>query len=67
MQPKTKWPEPQIVKDYRKAISTPPPRCCHPCEEYKDNGICDLFSMEPPENFASEIGKCKDWIFGVPF
>jgi len=42
--------EPEVVRKYKEIVNNPPPRCCHTCAFYTDNGLCDKFGMEPPED-----------------
>lgn len=55
--------EPQPVTEWRKG----PPKCCHTCEHYGVDGQCVVYFMEPPEDFASADGECKDWEVECPF
>lgn len=59
--------EPETVRKYRKAVQTPPPRCCHTCDHYRDDGVCEKFDMEPPEDFAATEDACPEYEQEVPF
>lgn len=59
--------EPEVLKRYRKVIAAGPPKVCHSCEHYADDGVCLKYEMEPPEQFASTPNSCPDWIQEVPF
>ena len=62
-----KYPEPEIVTLYRKTLQTMPPRVCHTCDHYSDQGHCAEFDAEPPAEFASEPGGCSLWEWELPF
>lgn len=55
--------EPDHVKIWRNG----PPACCHTCEKYSEEGICQVHDAEPPEEFAATDGACKDWLMDLPF
>lgn len=59
--------EPEILKKYYEAVKNGPPKFCHTCEEYADDGTCLKYDMEPPEDFARTPGKCTDWTIRIPF
>lgn len=56
--------EPEHVTAWR---DNQPPKCCHTCEHYSEDGLCTLFNMEPPEEFAATHGQCGDFSFDIPF
>lgn len=56
-------PEPEIVKQWRKG----PPKCCHTCEYYSEAGICSIYGMRPPDDFAASIDECAEWVMAIPF
>lgn len=60
-------PEPAIVIHYRKTINAEPPRVCHTCDHYTEQGVCEKFNEPPPADFASEPGGCAFWEWEVPF
>jgi hypothetical protein len=60
-------PEPIIVIHYRATLNVEPPRVCHTCDHYTEQGICAEFGEAPPEAFASESGECSLWVEEVPF
>lgn len=43
------------------------PQCCHTCDNYTDDGQCSFYQMTPPEDFASAIGQCPEWMEVLPF
>ena len=58
---------PEIVEKYNDLIKNGPPRCCHTCYEYTQDGVCEVFSSEPPKEFAETPGACDQWLFEIPF
>jgi len=65
-------PEPPIEviqwrERYKKAALDLPPKCCHTCEDYTDDGYCRHFQMEPPADFASTFDQCPEWYEKIPF
>ena len=43
------------------------PPCCFTCCHYK-HGVCILFDMEPPEDFAGDLNVCDKYEFdNIPF
>jgi hypothetical protein len=63
--------QPKIVSDYYAKISAlraiKEPKCCHTCENYSENGICQEFSEEPPADFAAQPNQCDKWMCIIPF
>ena len=59
--------EPEMVKTYKQWLAAGPPKCCHTCEHYGNDGQCVEFFMQPPVEFASELGACPKWEREVPF
>ncbi len=59
--------EPDFVTDYKRWLAAGPPRCCHTCEHYGNDGLCTEFFMTPPAEFADTVGECPSWIQEVPF
>jgi hypothetical protein len=53
--------------DYREWIKAGPPKCCHTCEMYGNDGLCTEFFMTPPAEFAAEVDACPKWECEVPF
>jgi hypothetical protein len=37
------------------------PKCCHTCDHYTRLGVCNVYKMEPPEEFAATIDACDKW------
>jgi hypothetical protein len=64
---KTRPPEPQFLVDYRDWVKAGPPKCCHTCEHYGNDGLCTEFFMEPPAEFAAEVDACPKWEWELPF
>jgi hypothetical protein len=58
---------PDKVKKYTRIMEQGPPRCCHTCEHYRDDGLCDVYRMTPPEDFAATDDACGDYLQEVPF
>ena len=61
-----KHKEPEIVTAYYRAIANPP-KCCHTCDSYQDDGMCREHGMAPPEEFAATHDACAQWCYAVPF
>lgn len=62
-----KPPEPDFVTAWREWVKQGPPRCCHTCQFYNNDGECDFYHMVPPPEFVSETSKCDKWIMEIPF
>lgn len=58
---------PQILLEYYRWVDHGPPRICHTCEHYDLQGVCQLYQMEPPEDFAATQDACADYKPDVPF
>ena len=43
------------------------PECCHTCDYYNDQGVCTVFNMTPPEDFAGTDKACDQWDIEIPF
>lgn len=56
-------PEPECVIIYRQG----PPKCCHTCDSYTQDGECERFGTEPPADFAATPGACPNWLMEIPF
>ena len=56
-------PEPEIVTIYKAG----PPKCCHTCEHYGNDGLCVTFFMEPPAEFVAAVDLCPSWEIECPF
>ena len=63
----TRPPEPQFLIDYREWLKAGPPKCCFTCDEYDASGHCRKFEMRPPEEFASSVDACDQWVEVIPF
>lgn len=57
---------PPIMNDWLKIVNNPP-KCCHSCGHYGEDGICQKYNMEPPQDFAATPDACQDHIPMVPF
>ena len=57
-------PEPEIVRVWKARPSMP--ECCHTCDHYDADGVCDVHKAEPPEDFAATDKACPAWAF-IPF
>lgn len=60
-------PEPEFLVQWREWYEAGPPRCCHTCENYGNDGLCTEFFMTPPAEFAEAVGECPSWMMAVPF
>lgn len=57
--------EPEHVIAWRNSRA---PKCCHLCEHYRSDGVCVIFDMEPPEDYAAHGSEhCEHWIEMIPF
>ena len=56
---------PAIVIEWRK--EKPAPRCCHTCENYTQDGMCQQHQESPPAEFAASLNQCQDWLMEIPF
>lgn len=63
----TRPPEPQFLIDYRELVKAGPPKCCFTCDWYTKEGACLEFGMTPPEDFASTVDACDQWVLELPF
>lgn len=57
--------EPAFVTAWRSPA--PAPQCCHTCWHYDKKGMCEVFFMSPPAEFAATVGECDKWEQDVPF
>ena len=60
-------PIPEFLKQWRDWIKAGPPRCCHTCEHYKNDGRCAVFDMVPPVEFAETVDLCQQWEQEIPW
>ncbi len=60
---------PQFLIDYYlKSLRGLPPKCCHSCDHYDNNGKCTEFDAVPTDEFLVTQGCCIDWVeVVVPF
>jgi hypothetical protein len=63
----TRPADPQFLLDYRQWMKSGPPKCCHTCEHFSQEGHCSVFDMRPPGEFADEVDGCDQWELEVPF
>jgi hypothetical protein len=63
----TRQPEPAIVTHYRETLRAEPPRVCHTCDHYSEQGLCEKFDQVPPVEFANEPDGCEAWEWEIPF
>lgn len=59
--------EPDFVTDFKRWLAAGPPKCCHTCEHYGNDGQCVEFFMKPPAEFAAEVDACPKWEAECPF
>ena len=64
---KTRPQEPKFLVDYREWVKAGPPKCCHTCEHFGNDGLCVEFFMAPPAEFAEAVDLCLSWELEVPF
>lgn len=55
--------QPDILISWRDG----PPKMCHTCEYYDEDGVCQEHQQEPPEEFAASPDACQDWLEAIPF
>ena len=64
-------PEPEFLIQWREWMRewmrAGPPKCCFTCDEYDASGHCRKFEMRPPEEFASSVDACDQWVKMIPF
>jgi hypothetical protein len=62
---------PKVVEEYNAKVNAivdiNEPKCCHTCDYYMENGLCQQYQIEPPEDFASQLDQCQDWLPIIPF
>ena len=63
----TRPPEPEWLIQWREWVRAWPPKCCFTCEHYDQSGHCLAFDMRPPEDFASTVDACEQWLMEIPF
>ncbi len=59
--------EPDFLVQGREWLKSWPPKCCHTCEYFDANGLCEVFNTNPPEEFAASVGECDKWEREIPF
>ena len=63
--------QPKIVKDYYAKVEAfydmNEPKCCHTCDSYSEEGICQEYLIAPPEDFAQQLNQCEEWLPIIPF
>jgi hypothetical protein len=63
-------PEPEFLRVWReiRQLTNAVPKCCHTCEHYSRDGICNLAGVRPPDDFVSYgSAECPDFSDEVPF
>lgn len=60
-------PEPQFLTDYYEWLKAGPPKCCHTCAFFANNGRCIEFDVYPDEHDAQQVDVCPAWKQDVPF
>jgi hypothetical protein len=63
----TRPPEPEWLIQWREWMRAGPPKCCFTCDHFDQSGHCLAFDMTPPEDFASTVDACEQWIMEIPF
>ena len=63
----TRPPEPEFLIQWSEWMRAGPPKCCHTCDHLNQSGHCLAFDMTPPEDFASTVDACEQWIMEIPF
>ena len=63
----TRPPEPEFLIQWREWMRAGPPKCCFTCDAYDESGHCLAFDMTPPEDFASTVDACEQWVEMIPF
>jgi hypothetical protein len=60
---------PQALTDWFKAKAQYGniPRCCHSCDHYMEDGLCDSYDMKPPPEFTQQLNACGRWLEIIPF
>ena len=62
-----KQPKPEFVAQWEAWQALGPPKCCHTCEHYMQDGRCYIYDVEPPAEFIQTTDKCNRWLCGIPF
>ena len=63
----TRPPEPEFLIQWREWMRAGPPKCCFTCDHFNQSGHCLAFDMTPPDDFASTVDACEQWIMEIPF
>ena len=63
----TKPTPPPAAAEWLRYMDLPPPRCCHTCYKYQDDGTCEQFNMRPPDEFTQTLNACDQWEDIIPF
>lgn len=63
----TRPKEPEFLSQWREWVEKGPPKCCHNCEHYDQDGHCMEFDMRPPDDFAGTEDACNAWEIELPF
>lgn len=59
-------PEPHWLIEARAVMDNWPPRLCHTCEHFGNDGICRQHGEAPPPEFASTLDACSEWEQEIP-
>lgn len=59
--------EPEVLRKYREIVANGPPRVCHTCDHYLDDGSCRHYDATPPDDFAGTPNACPAWLMAPPF
>ena len=57
--------KPSIVVAWERGVLAP--KCCHTCENYDEQGVCQVYIEEPPAEFAATQDQCDQWKMMIPF
>ena len=63
----TKPAPPPAAAEWLRNMQAHPPRCCHTCYKYQDDGTCEQFGMRPPDEFTQTMNACDQWEDMIPF
>ena len=59
-------PPPEFVTEWERVCKSPP-KSCHTCINYDQQGICEIYEQAPPDDFIHKQGECESWMQDVPF
>jgi hypothetical protein len=58
---------PDVVRIYKQSMDLGAPKCCHTCDFYQKDGVCEKHDAIPPEDFAAKLNACPDFWAEIPF